>query len=314
MNPITFTTPQTAPTPILFWSPTQADFLKGMRQVTLADKSLFDRYFKMYPPMLSEFTFTNFLVWNSLRPYVFCEFQGHLIVAFVECSGEWSFFQPIGPQPSAVLTILTQRYRIHSWVRVEQDAVLGLPPVLRYAFVNDRDNWDYLFSFQDLRMLAGKKFLSKRQHINKCRTANNPTVAPLDASMIEQCIALDKVWIKLKGGDEGDSVPLTTSLQHFSAFPLMGMAVFVQGKMEAFAIGEALNDKTIVLHFLRANTEIYGLSQFTFHEFAKFVPESFEFLNQEQDMGLEGLRIAKEGWHPISYIHKYKMSPLGGVL
>ena len=42
-----------------------------------------------------------------------------------------------------------------------------------------------------------------------------------------------------------------------------------------------------------------------FQAFARSVPENLPYLNREQDLGVEGLRRAKESWHPAFLVEKY---------
>ena len=75
--------------------------------------------------------------------------------------------------------------------------------------------------------------------------------------------------------------------------------------MEAFTIGENINENMAVIHIEKANPEIRGLypyinQQFLVHEF-----KDVEFVNREEDLGIEGLRKAKLSYHPCKFVEKY---------
>ena len=79
---------------------------------------------------------------------------------------------------------------------------------------------------------------------------------------------------------------------------LYTVAVYVKGKLEAFAIGERLSDNTAVEHFEKANDAYRGLYQLVLREFCERLPEEVLFVNREEDMGLLNLRQAKEALKP----------------
>ena len=84
-----------------------------------------------------------------------------------------------------------------------------------------------------------------------------------------------------------------------------GTAVFIDGKIEAFAIGELLSEDTAVEHFEKANDKFRGLYQLVCSEFCKSLPKQVEYINREEDMGLENLRHAKEALKPNHMEEKY---------
>ena len=84
-----------------------------------------------------------------------------------------------------------------------------------------------------------------------------------------------------------------------------GTAILIDGKVEAFALGERLSSDTAVEHFEKANDEYRGLYQAICSEFCKALPEEIKFVNREEDMGLENLRQAKEALKPDHMDEKY---------
>ena len=97
------------------------------------------------------------------------------------------------------------------------------------------------------------------------------------------------------------------ALRHFDALTLYGTGVFAGGVLVAFAIGEPLNPSTFVEHFEKGMPGYPGVYQFLLQAFAQSIPDAFPFLNREQDLGIDGLRRAKESWHPAQLVEKYKV-------
>ena len=82
--------------------------------------------------------------------------------------------------------------------------------------------------------------------------------------------------------------------------------IFIDGKLEAFSIG-AYNprEEMAVISIEKANPNVPGIYQvinqeFLIHEFPKA-----KIVNREDDMGLQGLRRAKESYNPIGFARKY---------
>ena len=79
----------------------------------------------------------------------------------------------------------------------------------------------------------------------------------------------------------------------------------IDEKPVSFVIGEALNGETIDLHFEKALDGYEGLYVAINQEFAARLVGKYEYINREEDLGIEGLRRAS---HPIirrSFWQKY---------
>ncbi|MGC8604323.1 MAG: phosphatidylglycerol lysyltransferase domain-containing protein, partial [Desulfomonilaceae bacterium] len=79
----------------------------------------------------------------------------------------------------------------------------------------------------------------------------------------------------------------------------------IDGKVEAFSFGEMLNPQTAVIHVEKANPEIPELYTAINQMFAMHSWSGVKYVNREQDLGLEGLRKAKESYYPDHLVEKY---------
>ena len=93
--------------------------------------------------------------------------------------------------------------------------------------------------------------------------------------------------------------------EHWDELGLRGGAIKLFGRIEAFTIGEPLNDRTALIHIEKANPTIRGLYQAINNEFIRHEFSDYEFINREEDMGLPGLRKAKESYHPDHFAEKF---------
>ena len=75
--------------------------------------------------------------------------------------------------------------------------------------------------------------------------------------------------------------------------------------MVAFCVGERACEKTFIVHIEKAFADIQGAYPLINQQFVKNeLLGKYEFVNREEDMGLEGLRKAKLSYHPAFLIEK----------
>ena len=80
------------------------------------------------------------------------------------------------------------------------------------------------------------------------------------------------------------------------------------GEVVAFTIGDRLSADTYDVHFEKAYGELQGAYAMINREFARWVRQrhpEVKYLNREDDMGVEGLRKAKESYYPDLMVEKY---------
>ena len=85
----------------------------------------------------------------------------------------------------------------------------------------------------------------------------------------------------------------------------------MQGNICAVALAQRLNPDTLVMHVLKADPNIDGLYQVMLQEFLAHEGADFNYVNLEQDLGIEGLRKSKQSYHPVEMVKKYILSASG---
>ena len=77
----------------------------------------------------------------------------------------------------------------------------------QFVFTEDRDYADYIYLKSDLSTLTGKKFQSKRNHINRFRnTYPDYEYAPISPDRIQECLDLSLRHIF----NEGETIEIDT--------------------------------------------------------------------------------------------------------
>ena len=173
---------------------------------------------------------------------------------------------------------------------------------------------DYLYNGDDLRELKGRKYHSKRNHLSNFRK-NYPDYEyqSLTADMLEDVWEYINLWCKQKEcsgkfspGLICEKQAIREALDHFGELDYKGAVIRLNGQIEAFTMGEKINDETVVIHVEKANGTINGLYSAINQEFLLHQWPDVAFVNREEDTGDEGLRKAKMSYHPVALVKKYK--------
>ena len=75
-----------------------------------------------------------------------------------------------------------------------------------------------------------------------------------------------------------------------------------------FSMGNQIREDTFDVNFEKALPHVNGTYPMVNREFARYIHAQFpavRFLNREDDMGIEGLRRAKESYYPDILLEKY---------
>lgn len=194
---------------------------------------------------------------------------------------------------------LSERVAQAEWTRIEQ---IGL------EVIEDRDNFDYLYQRTDLATLSGRKFHKKRNHINAFVSNHTFDEYPMGPEHIEDARQILESW-QSHQDDRADYDAARDALDLFSELELTGHIVYVEGVPGAYALGEPLMaGRACVVHFEKALEEYRGLYQYINKAFAAALPERYELINREQDLGDEGLRQSKMTYRPVGFVRKYRVA------
>jgi len=285
------------------------------KDLTLEDKPLCDQVFNHFPSQISEFTFTNLFIWRHAYQIKISRLQNFLCLLSEQ--GESSFFFPPMGEGDVIecyqglLQYLGGKATLPKIVRVPEAAVeqmdwktSGLKAEL------DRSQCDYVYLTQDLIELKGRKYHRKRNHIKQFQEKYSYQYIPLTPEWIPQCLQLETEWCDLRHcevspGLLNESVAIKEAFTHFEELGVKGGAILINGKVEAFTLGDPLNSETVVIHIEKANPAYEGLYPTINQAFLENQWSGYTYVNREQDLGEEGLRKAKESYFPHHLVNKY---------
>ena len=271
-----------------------------------------------------DYNFTNLFVWSRAYGQEIAQVNGFLVTHLCGRMG-CSYMYPAGSGDlAAAIDILAreaderrQPLRLVCLTTRQMEELDRLMPG-RFAYEADRDGFDYLYDIDRLADLTGKKLHAKRNHINRFLD-NNPSwvYEEITPQTLPECLEMDQEWYRRSMvregaaeerdlGDEG--IALRTAMDHYHALGLEGGLIRVYGEVVAFTMGDRLNSDTYDVHFEKAYGELQGAYAMINREFARWVRAkhpNVRYLNREDDMGVEGLRKAKESYYPDRMVEKY---------
>ncbi len=294
----------------------------------LTDKPWVDELLRRADHRGCEYNFTNLFVWSDAYDQRIARVGDFLVTRLCGSLG-CSYIYPAGAGDIAlVLAALEQdaaeRGAPLHLVCLTQPQVRELDSLFpgRFTFEADQDGFDYLYDIDRLADLGGKKLHAKRNHINRF-VENNPSWVYEDITpeSLPECLEMDKEWYRRSMvreglaeerdlGDEGRALRL--AMEHYHDLGLEGGLIRVYGEVVAFTMGDLLSSDTYDVHFEKAYGELQGAYAMINREFARRVRQrhpQVRYLNREDDMGVEGLRKAKESYYPDLMVEKYSASP-----
>jgi hypothetical protein len=288
--------------------------MPDIRPLSLTDRSLIRNFLSRQPPLVSELTFTNLFIWRHSRPVLWTVLENSLLF-FVETASSDNRLIMLGPPVGDIsMPDVFTRFgrRLAGAIRLSEDTIAPLRKA-GYVVEEDRDNADYIYRQSDLAELAGRRYAKKRNKIKQCMQNYTCRYESLTAANLAECRNMQTRWCQTRecGHDPGlcnENMAIDEIFSHYSALDyLIGGTIRVDGTIQAYTIGEQLHAGTAVCHFEKAMPAIPGLGQLMNQWFARYDLQQFELINREQDLGIPGLRQAKESYYPHHLVNKYTL-------
>ncbi|WP_129599133.1 DUF2156 domain-containing protein [Anaerophilus nitritogenes] len=299
--------------------------------ITLKDKALFEKYIFSYPYETSGLSFTSLFMWRQLN-----EFKYEIINDFL-CIGGVSLLNMDKKEPFVLPPLAIGQYDLNKLSltideikkRFDQKGfpfqIKLLPKHLisifdeamknKLNFTEDRVNFDYVYLKNDLIELKGRKYHSKKNHLNYFIRNIPYKYVSLTKDLIKDCLDFNKRLIDYKDLNsfsnhliEAEEIALKEALLNMDHLKCKGGAILIDHKLQAFTLGGMLYDDTIVVHIEKANPTIKGLYQAINNEFCKNECIDIKYINREEDMGLENLRKAKLSYRPYKMVEKFNVT------
>lgn len=287
------------------------------RDIDISDKEKINLALKKSDFMGCDYSFANNMAWKRLSDSKIAFYKDFYIsCAFSTADGIPTFTFPAGSGNYCELFSELSRFSaslgkpLRLWGVT--DKVLELLADLfpgQFLIEPDRDSSDYIYRASDLIELSGKRYHSKRNHLARFKELDY-VFSPITEKDFDDCITFSADTYNNKISENthsyiAEQYAINTYFNYFNELELLGGIVRIQGKIAAFTIGERLNSNTLCVHIEKADTNYNGIYAGINNCFAKEFASGYEYINREEDLGLEGLRKSKLSYHPAFILNKY---------
>lgn len=288
--------------------------------LSLGDKEKIDRFVYAENSRSADFNFGNMFLWDDTYKQMVADSDRHLITMC--CNGA----HPVFPFPIACedLTGAVNEMREYAQANGFPLVICGVEEQHKslleqafpgcFAFENEREYADYIYDIERLISLRGKKLHGKRNHVSRFEREHPDW--HFDALQPEHrgdCMALFDAWAEsaedADGSIAGERKAIELAFDYYDLLGLLGGALFTDGKLVGFSIGEKCCADTVNVHFEKARADIEGCYPMVNREFVKLVRQRWpeiNYVNREDDMGLDSLRKSKLSYHPDILLEKYE--------
>lgn len=286
------------------------------KNITIADKEVITSYIFPNECCNCEFSFSNLVSWRFLYNTKYAIVDDFLILRYHNHNAD-IFMMPIGNgNADGVVNKLIEEahsqgmpFKMFAACHFVENQISDEMKE-RFILEPNRDNFDYVYYREELATLKGKKFQQKRNHVNRfMNTYPNWEYKSTTPELIKLCIEKENEWYNsnddYKHQDiDNERQALLYAMNHAEEIGIKGGVLFVDGNIVAFTFGFPINHKTFGIHFEKADINYTGAFTVINQMFARDIPAEFEYINREEDLGIEGLRKAKTSYNPAFLITK----------
>lgn len=180
----------------------------------------------------------------------------------------------------------------------------------RFIVNYQRDGADYVYNIKDLADLSGKKYHGKKNHINKFKkTYDDWRYERMTDENTDECIEMVKEWcvenVCAYDKSKADEICIMiNSIRNKDKLGLIGGLIRANDRVVAVTLGGKINDEVFDINFEKAFADIPGAYTMINQQFIINELMDYKYVNREEDMGLEGLRKAKESYLPAFMVQK----------
>ncbi len=292
-------------------------------KLSLGLKDEIEDFTSKFPPY-SDFNFTSLWSYDVEQDILVSKLNDNLVIRLRDYITNEPFYSFLGRtktvETATILINLSKKYNISPELKLIPEITISSEKMIHSFFKvkEDRDNFDYVVSTEQLSQMKGLKFRKKNQLINKFyKDFPNGRVARLDkndSKLQSKLIDLFHIWAKKRRKKEKDYghelIALRRLLKNIRFFKLDITGVYHDRKLIGFLINEKIHSNYSIGHFIKTDPDYKGVTELLHkHNSLILTGEGYEYINFEQDLGLKGLKHAKELWRPVHFLKKYKISP-----
>lgn len=293
------------------------------KKITLKDKYLYYKYIDKNKFLSCEYSFSTLFMWKEFNNIEYDILNNIFIIKKYDNNNGDFFMEPLGDIDDSDLINLINHLEL---IRKEEerkwlfgDISIGFLNRLKGIYKEDLifeeeiNNFDYVYDFNDLINLSGRKFRKKRNKYNQfIKNYNYKTEffkSFLDNKEKKECLEfLDKWYLENKQKDDEFLAEINGTrnlINNLEELDLDLIKLYVDNKLIGISIGERFNDSTYIVHVEKCLKEFNGAYAFINNALLKNSFLDLKYVNREEDLGVLGLRKSKMSYNPKFLERKY---------
>ncbi len=258
---------------------------------------------------IAEYSFANLYLFRKSHAYEVIKFDDIYLIKGKSYDGK-IYIMPIGIQKLSDNQLINELLKDADFLFPVDENWLPFFSDGKYQFSYKDGDTDYVYNIEKMRTYAGKKLHGKRNLLHQFEKSYAYEALPLyGAEKMYDAKKILAMWQEESGQkrEDTDYDACMEALELYDELVLCGFIYYVDNKPAGFIIGEELCDDTFALHFAKGVTCYKGIYQFMFNNFSNILPDKYRFVNFEQDLDKENLRLSKMSYEPDLLVKKYRV-------
>lgn len=282
------------------------------RPIQIEDKLLYESLQRQDTPRGCEMSFANLFLWGEQKV---ANVNGQMAFFATFSRSFYPFPVGVGDKKAAIDEIIRDAkergipLEITAICEAEKQILENLYPN-EFEFTSNVNSFDYVYDINNLADLPGKKYHKKRTHLNNfVKNHPNYRVEPINEKNQPQVVEMVHEWYAKKDGDfDYEKIVFCRAIKNYEKLALEGLALFDGDEVLAVTFASRMREDVFDVHFEKARADVDGAYVAINSEFAKYIRAKYpeiKYLDREEDMGLLGLRKAKQSYYPDFQVIKY---------
>lgn len=282
-----------------------SDGCYSCRSIELSDRGALDDIRLREGHTLSAHAFVSLYLWQEDLGLSLCCMQDAFFVRIAQ-RGENAWLFPCGGA-QAKLDFLYKMgkapgFSLHYLRREDVDFLKRNLPG-RFRFIEMRGDAEYLYRRAAQLEMRGKPYKRMRIRISRALKHHIWQVAELNETSFEEAAEVIRIWQEHHGAP-GDQHVSLLALREYEALGMQGILLRNEEGAQAVAMGSIIAPGVFDLHVTK--TLQSGLDTLLKQELYRRLPETVEWIDQEEDLDIPGLRINKLEAQPDKLVTLWK--------
>lgn len=286
----------------------------------------YEEFIRQFDPY-SDYGYTSLYVWGRNKDQGIALLNGNIVLSMQDYMSEKKMLSFLGTRQvnetaDTLLNFASAQEEYMGGLHLIPEITASKISADEFKVTADRDNHDYLLDTHRFIDLDGSEFAHTRRKLSQFTRRHGKDISTkqvdLRKSEIKDAINnLSHEWAFM--GTEGSvsaHEELTAIDRLLSDFDTLNtqdnircLAMVAGDRIEGFCIYE-VHDPFATVHFIKSNLEKSGSADFMMVETMRHIAKihGINTVNHEQDLGIAGLRRAKEHYRPIGFLKKYSVT------